>query len=235
MPAVGHTPPIPPPTPPSCSECASKTQPACGRTSNPNCLAHVAFERRQDPHRHAPVQRHLRSHLEAHHRARSPEERGEHHPGDSAGVPIVPPGTKPGVAAAVHPPSVQMQDLGKSMIEGHEVEGKRYTLPHVPPPPKPSIPGMKLPSAPPVPGAKLPSAPSGPNPPGAPAPPKAPTLPPSPSVAEVWTSVQLNTPVLTKVTTAAGEHTTYCKPTLTAEHPPSVFQVPPGYKIKSKL
>jgi hypothetical protein len=151
------------------------------------------------------------------------------------GSPIVPPGTKPGAAAAVHPPSVQMQDLGKSMIEGHEVEGKRYTLPHVPPPPKPSIPGMKLPSAPPVPGAKLPSAPSGPNPPGAPAPPKAPTLPPSPSVAEVWTSVQLNTPVLTKVTTAAGEHTTYCKPTLTAEHPPSVFQVPPGYKIKSKL
>ena len=135
----------------------------------------------------------------------------------------------------MHSPSVQMQDLGKSMIEGHEVEGKRYTLPHVPPPPKPSIPGMKLPGTPPVPGAKLPGAPSAANPPGAPAPPMAPKLPPIPSVTEVWTSVKLKTPVLTKVTTAAGEHTTYCKPTLTGEHPPTVFQIPPGYKIKSKL
>jgi hypothetical protein len=170
------------------------------------------------------------------------------------GSPIAPPpGTAPG-AAALHPSSVHVQDLGKSMIEGHEVEGKRYTLPHVPPPPKPQIPGMKIPGAPAVPGAKvpgapsvpgakmpgapaipgakLPTAPSAPKPPGAPALPQKPKLPATPSVAEVWTSVKLKTPVLTKVTTAAGEHTTYCKPTLTAEHPPTVFQIPPGYKIK---
>ena len=83
-----------------------------------------------------------------------------------------------------------------------------------------------------MPGAKLPAAPSAPKPPGAPALPQKPKLPATPSVAEVWTSVKLKTPVLTKVTTAAGEHTTYCKPTLTAEHPPSVFQIPPGYTIK---
>jgi hypothetical protein len=51
----------------------------------------------------------------------------------------------------------------------------------------------------------------------------------------VWTSVKLKTPVLTKTSTAAGEQTTYCKPTATAEHPASVFQIPPGYKIKPKL
>jgi len=178
------------------------------------------------------------------------------------GAPAAPPGASPAAAAAMHPSSVHVQELGKSMIEGHEVEGKRYTLPHVPPPPKPQIPGMKIPgmkvpaapsvpgakvpgaptlpglkmpSAAPVPGAKVPGAPSMPKPPGAPAPPPKPKLPATPSVAEVWTSVKLKTPVLTKVTTAAGEHTTYCKPTLTGEHPPTMFQVPPGYKIKSKL
>ena len=35
--------------------------------------------------------------------------------------------------AGIAPPAPpRVQDLGKSMIEGHEVEGKRYTLP--PPP-----------------------------------------------------------------------------------------------------
>jgi hypothetical protein len=116
-----------------------------------------------------------------------------------------------------------VEDLGKSMIEGHEVEGKRFTLPHVPPPPKPpmpQIPGMpKMPKAPVMP--KAPSAPP------------LPKLPPKPNVTEVWTSVKLKIPVLTKVTTAAGEQTTYCKPTSTEEPHPSVFQVPAGYKIKS--
>jgi hypothetical protein len=51
-------------------------------------------------------------------------------------------------------------------------------------------------------------------------------------VTEVWTSVKLKTPVLTKVTTAAGEQTTYCKPTSTAEPHPSLFEIPPGYKLK---
>jgi len=121
---------------------------------------------------------------------------------------------------------VHVQDLGKSMIEGHEVEGKRFTLPTPPAPAKPALPAGKMPAL------KMPGAAAAPTPPGAPAPPGAPTMPKPPSVTELWTSVKLKTPVLTKVTTPAGEMTTYCKPTLTAEHPPSVFQIPPGYTIK---
>jgi hypothetical protein len=147
-------------------------------------------------------------------------------------LPMAPPGSPPpqagaapGTAAAgIHPSSVQVQDLGKSMIEGHEVEGKRYTLPGQPSPPKPPMPAM--------PGLKMPGAPGAPNAPQASASPQALKAPLPPNIAEVWTSVKLKTQVLTKVSTPVGEQTTYCKPTETAEHPPSVFQIPPGYKIK---
>ena len=53
-----------------------------------------------------------------------------------------------------------------------------------------------------------------------------------PTVTEIWTSTKLKTPVLTKVSSSAGEQTTYCKPTSTDEPHPSVFQIPPGYKLK---
>jgi hypothetical protein len=158
------------------------------------------------------------------------------------GSPVTPPGAPPGAAAAVKPPAVHIEALGKSMIEGHEVEGKRYTLPPVSAPAKPpmpaapampgaKMPGLKMPGLK-MPAANIPGAPSAPKPPGAPTPPSMPKLPPKPSVTEVWTSVKLKTPVLTKVSTVGGEQTTYCKPTETAEHPPSVFQIPPGYTIK---
>lgn len=125
------------------------------------------------------------------------------------------------------PPAMQVEDLGKSMIEGHEVEGKRYTLLHIAPPGKPTMPAApKIPS--------VPSAPSAPSLPGAPKAPAMPKLPPKPSVTEVWTSVKLKAPVLTKLTTSAGEQTTYCKPTSADEPHPSVFQIPPEYKIKPK-
>ncbi len=127
--------------------------------------------------------------------------------------------------AAAPPPPMHVEDLGKSMIEGHEVEGKRFTLPAMaPPPPKPQPPTP--------PQAGIPGAPQAPSPPSAPKPPEMPKMPPKPNVTEVWTSVKLKTPVLTKVTTAAGEQTTYCKPTSTEEPHPSVFQIPQGYKIK---
>jgi hypothetical protein len=158
------------------------------------------------------------------------------------GSPMSPPGAPPGAAAAVKPPDMQVEHLGKSMIEGHEVEGKRFTLPHMPVPPKPAMPTPPAKPAMPklgmpklaipklaIPGAKEPDAPATPKPPD------APKLPAKPSVTELWTSVKLKMPVLTKVSTAAGEHTTYCKPKETAEHPPSVFQIPQGYKIKPKL
>jgi hypothetical protein len=138
-----------------------------------------------------------------------------------------PTGASQSSAAAGQVPTMQVEDLGKSTIEGHEVEGKRFTLspPSQPSPPgPPQMPQMKMPGAP--------SAPGSPTAPGAPAAPLAPKLPAVPSIAEVWTSVKLKTPVLTKVTTAAGEQTTYCKPTSTEEPHPSVFQIPPGYTIK---
>jgi len=127
-------------------------------------------------------------------------------------------------AAEGQPPAVHVEDLGKSMIEGHEVEGKRFTLPAFKPPAKPAMPQM-----PKMPQVAMPGVPKPPTPPAMP---KVPTLPPVPSVTEVWTSTKLKTPVLTKVTTTAGEQTTYCKPVSMDEPHPSVFQIPQGYKIK---
>lgn len=131
-------------------------------------------------------------------------------------------------------PPVKVEDLGKSMIEGHEVEGKRYTLPPPPPLPKIKMPEMpKLPNLPQIP--KMPQA-AMPKPPKPPQPPKPPEVPkpPQPTVTEVWTSTKLKTPVLTKITSSAGERTTYCKPTSEAEPHPSIFQIPPEYKLKTK-
>jgi hypothetical protein len=128
----------------------------------------------------------------------------------------------PHVPASAAPlPHLQVQDLGKNLIEGHEVEGKRYrfTPPLLPQAPKPP----QVPQAPGVPGAP-PSA-------QAPKPPQVPKLP-LPTVTEIWTSVKLKTPVLTKVTSPAGGQTIYCKPTSTEEPHPSLFQIPPGYKLK---
>ncbi len=133
-------------------------------------------------------------------------------------------GASQGTGAAAHPSALQVQDLGKSQIEGHEVDGKRYTL--TPPPTPPTPPPPKIPSPPQLPGM--------PKPPQAAAPPKPPQLPkpPQPTVTEIWTSTKLKTPVLTKVSSSAGEQTTYCKPTSTDEPHPSLFQIPPGYKLK---
>ncbi len=128
-------------------------------------------------------------------------------------------------ASGGQPPQMKVEDLGKSMIEGHEVEGKRFTLPPFAPPQMPGMP--KAPGA-----TSAPAAPSAATAPGAPKPPQMPKLPQVPSVTEVWTSTKLKTPVLTKVTTSAGEQTTYCKPVSMEEPHPSVFQIPEGYKIK---
>jgi hypothetical protein len=128
----------------------------------------------------------------------------------------------PKMPAGIAPPAPpRVQDLGKSMIEGHEVEGKRYTLP--PPPMPPAPPPPKLPQMPGM--QKLPQS-------GTPAKPPQPPKLPQPTVTELWTSVKLKTPVLTKVSTSAGEQTTYCKPTSTDEPHPSLFEIPPGYKLK---
>lgn len=153
------------------------------------------------------------------------------------------PGAPQAPAAQGQVAPIKVEDLGKSTIEGHEVEGKRFTLPPFEPPakpkmpamptvPKPSVPGAPQVKAPALPGMKLPSPPKAPSAPGAPKAPAPPSLPKVPSVTEVWTSTKLKAPVLTKVTTTAGEQTTYCKPVSTDEPHPSVFQIPQGYKLK---
>jgi hypothetical protein len=238
VPAVGQTPSIPPPAPPSCSECASKTQPAGGgpptQSASRLWRSSDGKTRIDTPLSSVISDPFLQQTIVL-----------DHVKKEASIIPMTtPPGapaapSMPGAPTPAGSPAVHVQDLGKSMIDGHEVEGKRFTLPAVAPPAKPPLPampgvkmpGLKMPGLK-VPGLNMPGAPAAPKPPGAPA---APPLPKPPSVAELWTSVKLKTPVLTKVSTPAGELTTYCKPTLTAEHPPSVFQIPPGYTIKPKL
>jgi hypothetical protein len=113
-------------------------------------------------------------------------------------------------------PALQVHDLGKAMIEGVEVEGKRYILTPVQAPKAPS-------NAQAVTKSQAPALGSLPIPP---------QLKLAPTVTEVWTSVKLGTAVLTKVNSPAGELTTYCKPTSTEEPHPSLFEIPPGYKLK---
>jgi len=121
---------------------------------------------------------------------------------------------------------MQVHDLGKMLIDGHEVEGKRYTLPAHPAPKPPQLPNP--PQMPQISKLKIPPPPK---PPAPPKPPQAPK-PPHPTVTEVWTSTKLKTPVLTKVTSSAGAQTTYCKPTSTEEPHASLFEIPSGYKLK---
>ncbi len=220
--------PTPPPAPPFCSDCATKTQPAGG---GPPAQSASRMWRSSDgkfrldtpktsvitdpASQKAIVLDHVKKEATI-----VPMQ-----PAASGGAP---PGS-PHVPAQGQVQPAKVEDLGKSMIEGHEVEGKRFTLPPFSAPSKPEMPKAKLPGAA---QASLPGAPKAPAAPGAPAPPQAPKLPPVPSVTEVWTSVKLKAPVLTKVTTSAGEQTTYCKPVSGDEPHPSMFQIPQGYKIK---
>ena len=96
-----------------------------------------------------------------------------------------------------------MKDLGKRLVEGHEVDGKQFTLPPPPKPPeKPELPGM----------------------------PEKPKLPEAPTVTEVWTSTQLQVPVLTRITGPFGKQTCHCKNLSGAEPPASLFEIPADYK-----
>src|SRR5215831_15233514 len=227
MAAMGQA-PTPPPAPPFCSDCGTKTQPSgAGATTQSASrmwrssdgkfrLDTPASSVINDPKSQQTI---VLDHLKK-------EATILPMPTASSGNSTP---TAPQVPAAQgQAPSVKVEDLGKAMIEGHEVEGKRFTLPPFTPPAKPDLPQMKMPAAP----AAMPGAPKGPAPPGTPSAPQAPKLAPIPSVTEVWTSVKLKVPVLTKVTTTAGEQTTYCKPVSGDDPHPSVFQIPQGYKIR---
>jgi len=158
-----------------------------------------------------------------------------------AGPPAVP-------GAAPQPPGVQSQDLGKSVIQGHEVEGKRYVI-QPPAPPKMAgmpkvtqMPGMpkppQMPGMPPAPqAAQMPGAPAPPKPqgpPGTPSPPQTPATPQkpqAPTTVETWTSTKMHLPMLTKMQGPFGHVTQACHSAVPGEPHPAAFQIPPGYKV----
>jgi len=117
-------------------------------------------------------------------------------------------------------PPVHVQDLGKTFMQGQQVEGKRYTLS---PPAMPQTPGM-----PQAPG--MPKAPGMQQMPGMPKLPQMPAKPAMPSTAEVWTSPQLQLPMAIKVNGSFGQQTAVCQKAIPGEPHPAVFQIPPDYK-----
>lgn len=131
------------------------------------------------------------------------------------------PGGPPGPVPTA--PSANFQDLGKKFIDGHEAEGKQYTLP----PPKPFSPPAVTPPGTPKPPA-LPTPPA----PGIAAPAATPPAQPQlPRTVEVWTATKLHMPLLTKVTGSFGQQINRCKCGAPGEPPASKFQIPPGYKV----
>lgn len=106
---------------------------------------------------------------------------------------------KPRMSPPVAPTNVQ--DLGKRMLLGHEVEGKRYTFPPVMPPPPP----------------EQDSAPPG--------------EPPPPQTMEVWTATKLHMPLFSRTVGVLGKQTTLCRNASLGEPPPAAFQIPKQYKI----
>jgi hypothetical protein len=151
-------------------------------------------------------------------------------------------------AAPSQPPGIQGQDLGKSILQGHEVDGRKYVIQ---PPPTPQMPGMPkapeipgMPKAPQMPG--MPPSPAVAQMPGAPAPPKAPGIPgapttpqtpaapqppQAPTAVETWTSTKLHVPMLTKMNGPFGQLTQVCHSAVPGEPHPAAFQIPPGYKV----
>jgi hypothetical protein len=158
------------------------------------------------------------------------------------------PGVQPPAAASL----VNVKDLGKQTISGHEAEGKMYTF-HVPEPPKPQTAATPpaAPGAQAAPAAGAPQLPKGPGlpalPGAAPHPPTAPVAaaPPAPAPPkpapqvqsmEVWTHTKLKIPMLTKIHGVPGAPATLCKDAKPGEPPASLFQIPAGYKlVPSKL
>lgn len=157
------------------------------------------------------------------------------------GMPQMPSLKAPSLGA----PPMDVKDLGKKMIAGHEAEGKLFTF-H--PPPVPKLPGANLPKmagikppavpglqAPQVPGLTAPQVP--PTPGGAPPPlgavpglPKMPA-PQLPHTVETWTSSKLHLPLMTKTTSGGTQQTTTCKQVTAGEPAKCAFKIPPDYKI----
>lgn len=128
------------------------------------------------------------------------------------GMPQIP--GMPSMPGAPQPPSVHVQDLGKTVMQGQQVEGKRYSV--------------QPPAMPPV-----PQAPALPHMPGMPPIPSKPQLPPppqAPTMAEVWSSPELQLPMATRINGTFGRQTTMCQKAVPGEPNPAIFQIPSNYK-----
>jgi hypothetical protein len=122
------------------------------------------------------------------------------------GMPPIPHLGVPGPA-----PTIQVQDLGKGMIQGHEVQGRRY---FIQPPAMPNIPAAPQPPTVQAPGI-----------------PPAPNAPPAPTTADVWTSTKMHLPMLTTMNGPFGQLTHACQAVSPGEPHPAAFQIPPDYKM----
>ena len=145
-------------------------------------------------------------------------------PGMIPGMPQVPSLQTPSPA---HP--IDVKDLGKKLIGGHEAEGKLYTFR---PPQLPQPPGLTPPQPHQPPGLKPPQLhqPPGLKPPQLPQPPGL-KLPQLAHTVEVWTSSKLHLPLLTKSGSGAAQHTTTCKQVTAGEPPGCSLQIPPDYEV----
>lgn len=130
------------------------------------------------------------------------------------GMPPIPHLGVPGTA-----PTVQVQDLGKGMIQGHEVQGKRYLIQ------PPAMPNIPMPQPPAV------QAPGMPKAPGAPGTQSAPNAPPAPITTDVWTSTKMHLPMVTQMNGGFGQLTHACQAVSPGEPHPAAFQIPPDYKV----
>jgi hypothetical protein len=117
----------------------------------------------------------------------------------------------PGAPAPPAAPAMSVKDLGKRLIEGHEVAGMQFTTPPLTPPKPPGAPQAAIPGMP-----------------------GAPQLPPKPEpkamVSEVWTSTSLHVPILSRITGSFGQQICHCKNAVGGEPPASAFQIPADYK-----
>ena len=130
-----------PPTPPSCSDCATKSEApggAASAQSSSRMWRSSSGKMRVDTPSSSiisnPTEQKtiLLDHL---------KKEATIIPMPAASGAAAPASSKP-PGGAPSPPAMQVQDLGKSIIEGHEVEGKRYVLPAAQKPPAPQIPKM---------------------------------------------------------------------------------------------
>src|SRR5581483_7565993 len=101
----------------------------------------------------------------------------------AAGMPQMPKFSPPGLPAPPQPPGTTVEDLGKSVMQGQEVEGKRFVTQ---PPAPPATPALQPPGAPKPPAFQAPGMPKPPalQVPGMPKPPalQVPGMPKAPAL-----------------------------------------------------